>query len=191
MIWWGNVRTRVISPSHVKGLTRWMWCAGAHTVNRRASAACSRLQSLHQDRPLFWVRRLPMRSEIVTRCSNLHTRPLIREQLRRARSKLFLLGAEPGSADPQSGRSKAEADKGTCCLQLYYIYRVLQLVTGETRSGFSQQSFSTYKFMQIYVLESNTQNAHSYVWSSAFFSSNHLGNIHDESKKGMGYFFCC
>ena len=59
----------------------------------------ARLQCLYQARPLYWVRRLPMRSEIVTRCSNLHTRSLTRAQLWWAR-------AEPSRADPQSGTSQ-------------------------------------------------------------------------------------
>lgn len=58
-------------------------------------------------------------------------------------------------AYPSWGRWRSQ-DKETCCLQLYYIYRVLQLVTGNTEQVFwgfffLQQSLSTYKFMQIYV----------------------------------------
>lgn len=52
-------------------------CLGSHGLLRTAQR-CLKLtdgeQCPHQDRPLFWIRRLPMRSEIVTRCSYLLSR---------------------------------------------------------------------------------------------------------------------
>lgn len=52
-------------------------CLGSHGLLRTAQR-CLKLthgeQCPHQDRPLFWIRRLPMRSEIVTRCSHLLSR---------------------------------------------------------------------------------------------------------------------
>ena len=130
-------------------------CSQLADGKRPAEGKTARLQFLYQDSPLFGVRRLLMRSEIVTRCSNLHIRWLIRVQLSRTRSKRVRkswieFSWSSVSADPSWGFWPSW-DEETRCLQLYYIYRVLRPVTGETLSRSSQRRFSTYKFMQIYV----------------------------------------
>lgn len=74
---------------------------------------------------------------------------------------------EVSLADPQSGPIQAEATdshkiKKHVILQLNYIYSVLQPVTGETLSRFSQEL----QHIQVHAdlcLESNTQNAHSFA----------------------------
>lgn len=85
----------------------------------------AQLQYLYQDCPLFWVRGLPMRSEIVTRCSNFHTCSLTPGAVK-GWTEFELILSHP------SWSYWLSQVKETCYLQLYYIYRVLQLVTGGT-----------------------------------------------------------
>lgn len=198
MTWWGNVQAGVISSSygHVKGPTRLnLMSWSSHSKRRGAGAARSWpmetawLQCPYQDCPLFWVRRLLMRSEIVTRCSNLQTRWLMRAQLPRTRSKRLM--EEPNWSSVRQILAEAtEPHKMrrhgvwsyTPSTEYYSLWQV------KHRAGFHSGALAHTNSCRFMSGKQHAKRPFLYM-SQCFFSPKDLGYITDESKKGIDYFF--